>query len=212
MSALSQSHSSNSHTVELSVQEQCLRNADLLQEILEYLSPTCKDFAPSAVKVLWRRLDNILPLLRLLPAFAMGDGMYHLIRAMQPHEWECFERHAALVKEIISAPDTCPSIASAAYVGLALHNSRILPNMERFTWERTTLGVSPPDLRELLLYMQSPLQRIDINDPFHPEMGQVIIPFLPATPPHISWLTLEGQTPSALFNVAPLKHLTDLDL
>ncbi|KAJ7159522.1 hypothetical protein C8R46DRAFT_1286734 [Mycena filopes] len=232
MSALSQSHSSNGHAVELSVQEQCLRNADLLQEILEYLSPvaycsnlqetrqsllwiaqTCKDFTPSAVKILWRRLDNILPLLRLLPAFAMRGGTYHLTRAMQPNEWERFERHAALVKEIIYAPDiTSPSIASSAYVGLALHNSRILPNMKRFTWERNTLGMSPPDLRELLLYVQSPLQRIDIKDPFHPDMGNTIISSLPLAPPHISRLALEGQAPSALFDITPLKHLTHLDL
>ncbi|KAJ6564706.1 hypothetical protein B0H19DRAFT_82069 [Mycena capillaripes] len=71
----------------VSPQEQCLRNSDLLDQILRLLAPldeppqdlrvarnnlyraalTSRAFSFSAIKLLWQRLDNLLPLIRLLP-------------------------------------------------------------------------------------------------------------------------------------------------
>ncbi|KAJ7152501.1 hypothetical protein C8R46DRAFT_1357526 [Mycena filopes] len=230
MSTPSQSHTSSSaHAVELSVQEQCLRNADLLQEILDHLSSegdrddlkaqrqsllwialTCRDLSPSAMKFLWRRLDNLLPLLRLLPAFVMRDGIYRLTRVMQPHEWECFDRRAALVKEIVYDPHPSDAIESSVYVGLALHTSPILPNLKRFVWGADVF--SNPSESESLLYAQSPLQSIEIQN-FFANGFTTLIPYLPGTPSHISRLILNRQPRSVvLSDLAPFGHLTSLEL
>ncbi|KAF8188199.1 hypothetical protein K438DRAFT_979770 [Mycena galopus ATCC 62051] len=43
---------------------------------LLHVALTCKSVSLPAIKVLWRRLDNILPLLRLLPSFGERGGKW----------------------------------------------------------------------------------------------------------------------------------------
>ncbi|KAJ7152492.1 hypothetical protein C8R46DRAFT_962184 [Mycena filopes] len=228
MSTLSHSQpsSSNSHGDELPLQEQCLRNADLLEEILDHLPSggdredlqahrrsllwialTCKDFSPSAVKFLWRRLDNLLPLLRLLPAFAMRDGIYRLTRAMQPHQWECFDRHAALVQEIIHE-DVLNTIHidPSVYMVLIVHTSIVLPKLRGLA-----LGpAARPSASEVLIYVQSPLQTVALNGGDLMATEMVMSSSAQST---LRRLILVAQPFTILSaNAIPLEHLMSLEL
>jgi len=73
-------------------------NPDILEEICEYLAIeddfthsvdvslsrrdllsvalTCKAFVEPALNRLWRSLDSLFPLLKILPAFVQSDGTY----------------------------------------------------------------------------------------------------------------------------------------
>ncbi|KAJ7159538.1 hypothetical protein C8R46DRAFT_1354245 [Mycena filopes] len=227
MSSLCHSQpSSNSHGDELPLQEQCLRNADILEEILDHLPSggdredlqahrrsllwialTCKDFSPSAVKFLWRRLDNLLPLLRLLPAFAITDGTYRVTRGLQTPEWECFNRHAALVQEIIheDIPNTI-QIDPSVYLHLAFRNSVVLPNFR-------SLALRPaarPSASEVLIYVHSPLQTIELEGG-HAMSTEMVACF--SVQLTLRRLILVAQPFAALSaNAIPLEHLTSLEL
>ncbi|KAJ7744129.1 hypothetical protein B0H16DRAFT_1693274 [Mycena metata] len=228
MSTLPPSHSSPNR-LDLPSHEQCLRNSDLLQEILHHIPSeadrshlkaqrqsllwialTCKDFSPSGIKFLWRTLDNLLPLLCLLPSFTLRDGMYRFVRAVQHREWESFDRHAALIKEIRYFANPSDQMAPSVYVILALHSPRILPNVERFVCRDLFRALQIP-VSEMLLYAQAPLQYIEIRDS-PGTMGSTFMFSLPANPPHISCLILVGQPLSTLDDVTPLEHLVSLEV
>lgn len=62
-----------------------LDNPTILGQIFEHLHPnstlldaalTCRTFRDPALNVLWRSLDTLLPLLKLLPSFKLVNGVY----------------------------------------------------------------------------------------------------------------------------------------
>ncbi|KAJ7105951.1 hypothetical protein C8R44DRAFT_328984 [Mycena epipterygia] len=132
-----------------SPQHQCLRNSDLLEEILRHfktedsasrnqtrrtlysVAQTCKGLSHSALKLLWRRLDNLLPLLRLLPSLTLEGKIYHMPGLVGDAEWAIFDRHAAHVREIIYM-QAARRVDPVVYVRLAMRKLPLLPNLERF--------------------------------------------------------------------------------
>ncbi|KAJ7483254.1 hypothetical protein FB451DRAFT_1438915 [Mycena latifolia] len=210
----------SSPSVAVDAREQCLRNSDLLEEILDHLSSasdrqeletqrqtllwiasTCKDFSPSAIKFLWRRLDNLLPLLRLLPSFTERDGIYCLFGAMTPIEWMSFDRHAKHVKEIVydDIPDAI-HIEPSVYLRLGLRYSPILPNLGRFSplhaLELSSVGA-----------MLTPIPGPSM------EMTRVmVVSSLREKPSHISHLLLVAQPTTILCDGIPLDKVTSLEL
>ncbi|KAJ7660753.1 hypothetical protein DFH06DRAFT_379510 [Mycena polygramma] len=219
--------------------EQCLRNPILLRRILGHISPdpdsqhlreqrqsllwialTCRATAPTAILLLWRRLDNLLPLLRLLPSFTTKNGKSNFHGASNPNEWQSFDRHAAYVMEIVyeDIPKSL-NIDPSVYLRLILRNSSILPSLVRFVCPPT----SRPSESEILLYMQSPLRVLELGT-F--ELGtlhssdtsrmaltrEAVISSLSDKPSHITRLVLVDQPFSILSEGLPLLHLTSLEL
>ncbi|KAJ7098948.1 hypothetical protein C8R44DRAFT_810954 [Mycena epipterygia] len=216
-----------SSTPDVAPREQCLQNSDLIGEILSHIASdpddlqtqqqslswiasTCKDFHPTALRLLWRKLDNLLPLLYLLPSFTEVDGIYGLFGAIRPHEWKAFDRHAAFVKEIVyqNFPESI-HIDPSVYVRLALRRSTILPNLGRLQ-----SGYADPPASELLLYMQSPLQMIELGNQLLMPIWQneQTISCLCSEPLHISSLILVNRPLGILSAGIPLQHLTSLKL
>ncbi|KAF7341026.1 hypothetical protein MSAN_02088300 [Mycena sanguinolenta] len=223
----------------MDAREQCLRNSDLLEEILGHLSSasdrqeldtqrrtllwiasTSKDFSLSAIKFLWRRLDNLLPLLRLLPSFTKRDSIYCLFGAMTPIEWMSFDRHAKHVREIVydDIPDTI-HIEPSVYLRLSLRCSPILPNLRRFACSGTTSG---PSASETFLYMQSPLRALELSSvgamltpipgPSMEMTRVMVVSSLREKPSHISHLLLVAQPAAILCEGIPLDKVTSLEL
>ncbi|KAJ7193144.1 hypothetical protein GGX14DRAFT_593264, partial [Mycena pura] len=219
--------------------ELCLRNSDLLEEILGLLSSasdpqelesqrqtllwialTCKDFLPSAIKFLWRRLDNLLPLLRLLPSFTERGGVYCLLRPIMPNEWTSFDRHTKHVREIVydDIPDTI-QVEPSVYLRLGLRNSPILPNVRRFACSGTTSG---PSASETLLYMQSPLRVLELSSVgsmLNPIPGismemtrAMVVSSLREKPSQISHLLLVAQPVTIFDEGIPLGKVTSLEV
>ncbi|KAJ7198035.1 hypothetical protein B0H12DRAFT_1331367 [Mycena haematopus] len=134
--------------------DQCLRNQDLLQEILSfgavtstdlrstrrmlyYAALTSKLFSECAVKLLWRRLSHILPLLRLLPTFALEGKAYILPGLVTDEEWAVVDRYAAYVRDIefslSSIGEGSSSVDPSVYVLLAMRGRPLFPNLRRLT-------------------------------------------------------------------------------
>ncbi|KAJ7193126.1 hypothetical protein GGX14DRAFT_593196 [Mycena pura] len=221
--------------------ELCLRNSDLLEEILGHIlsasdrqdlqiqrqahlwiALTCRDFLPSAIKILWRRLDNLLPLLRLLPSFSERDrdGVYYLCGPMTANGWTSFDCHAKHVREIVyhDIPDTI-YIEPSVYFRLGLRNSPILPNVWRFACSGTTSG---PSASETLLYMQLPLRALELgsmdamsNPTPGPSMEMtraMVVSSLREKPSQISHLILVAQPVTIFDEGIPLDKLMSLEL
>ncbi|KAJ7719210.1 hypothetical protein B0H14DRAFT_3629307, partial [Mycena olivaceomarginata] len=156
--------SKSKQTVSLtpSAQDECLRNSDLLDQIFRFVPPSSESgeadmnaarktlysaalisrtFSYSALKVLWHRLDNLLPLLRLLSTFKRSGSFYVLPGVVDDAAWEVFDRHAAYVREILyqrSAP-----VNPVVYVRLAMHKAVLLPNLSRFDCPGANLSPGP---------------------------------------------------------------------
>ncbi|KAJ3544447.1 hypothetical protein NMY22_g2771 [Coprinellus aureogranulatus] len=127
-------------------------NPDILAEICEYLAPyddleadpeqvqaarrylallalTCKAFLEPALDRLWRSLDTLYPLFRILPAFVRADGTHVLRGRIEPEQWERFDWYARRVKRFCYTrdPDSL-DIAMHVYFRIAqLRSTPILP-------------------------------------------------------------------------------------
>ncbi|KAJ7250151.1 hypothetical protein B0H12DRAFT_680349 [Mycena haematopus] len=228
--------------------DQVLRSAALVSKILEHIecgpdrrslkaqrqsllwiALTCKAVSLTAIKFLWRRLDNVLPLLHLLPTFNEKNGKYGLFGASHPHEWHTFDHHATYVKEVIyeDIPGTI-QIDPAVYLRLFLRNPSVLPNLERFSC-RTSVR---PSESEILVYLQSPIHVLELGTfeagTLHSgdtsrmaATREAVVSHLSTHPSNITRLLLVDQ-PFSLFSelgghghgggaLTPLQNLTSLE-
>ncbi|KAF8179869.1 hypothetical protein BJ912DRAFT_982041 [Pholiota molesta] len=127
-------------------------NPDILDEICEYLSYDCdadsddislsrrtllrlaltsKAFLEPALDRLWRALDSLFPLLKILPAFGQSDGTYVLRGTISPDDWARFEWYARRIRKFSYTrdPDSL-DIAMHVYFRLAqLRSTPILPSI-----------------------------------------------------------------------------------
>ncbi|KAK7008072.1 hypothetical protein R3P38DRAFT_2552843 [Favolaschia claudopus] len=224
----------------LSAREQCVRSTALLVKILGFIdygsdreairkqrqsllwvALSSKSVSATALRVLWSRLDNILPLLYLLPSFGIRGGKYGLYGASPPHEWQKFDQHASYVKAIHyeDIPSTI-QVDSAVFVRLILRNanSSVLPYLERFVCKSS---VRPSD-SEIMVYLQSPLRVLELGvfvpgTLFSSETGKMtatreaIVSSLSTNPGRISHLVLVDQPFSLLSEGIPLHNLTSLE-
>ncbi|KAJ7195834.1 hypothetical protein GGX14DRAFT_474439 [Mycena pura] len=133
----------------LTARDQCLRNQDLLQEILTFgarnpadlmsarrtlysAALTSKVFSGCAVRILWRRLSHLLPLLRLLPTFRLEGGVYIVPGLVTEEEWAVVRRYAAYVRDIEFEPyPGGVSLHPSVYVLLAMRGRPLFPNLRR---------------------------------------------------------------------------------
>ncbi|KAJ7601550.1 hypothetical protein DFH06DRAFT_1262085, partial [Mycena polygramma] len=168
-------------SADLPAREQCLQNPDLIAEILGHLFDSsrldhvdrkaercsllcsalmCRAMSPSAVKLLWRRLDNLVPLLRLLPSFTRANEIYGLLGNLNTPDSQLFDHHAAYVQEIVykRVPDTI-QIDPSVYLRLSLRNPPVLPNLRRLVCS----GAVPPSAAEIVVLMQSPLRVLGLQ-------------------------------------------------
>ncbi|KAJ7081190.1 hypothetical protein B0H15DRAFT_953200 [Mycena belliarum] len=193
----------HSHPLPLDVapREQCLKNSDLVEEIISHIASTenldtrreslrllaltCKVFSPVALKLLWRQLDNLIPLLHLLEGFKNERGSaYFLFQSQEPSGWETFDFHAARVREITYKPQNRIEIDPSVYVRLAQHGAPILPNLWRLDCTTTY-----PSASETLLYMESPLQAVKFGAEVK-AVRDILVWALMAKPARITTLAL----------------------
>ncbi|KAJ6517707.1 hypothetical protein DFH09DRAFT_1373595 [Mycena vulgaris] len=211
-----------------SPQNQCLRNSDLLEEILRHMrmpdsssSPssdlrrfrrslyavarTCKSFSSSAVKILWRRLDNLFPLLRVLPSFELNGGVYNLGGIITDSEWAAFDRCAAYVREIVYT-ETAHSVNSLVYVRLAMRTLPLLPNLLRFECIQ-----SDPPGAEIILCISPSIASLTLQSTLT-SSTETFLTMLSADSPNLSHLTL-ARHPAPILSVCGLfRTLKSVDL
>ncbi|KAJ3514811.1 hypothetical protein NLJ89_g2149 [Agrocybe chaxingu] len=127
-------------------------NPDILDEICEYLSYeydndpddisrsrqvllwvalTCRSFLEPALDRLWRSLDSLFPLLKVLPAFFQSDDTYVLRGRITPEDWARFDWYGRRVRKFSYTrdPDNL-DIAMHVYFRLAqLRSTPLLPSL-----------------------------------------------------------------------------------
>ncbi|KAJ6569204.1 hypothetical protein B0H19DRAFT_1373460 [Mycena capillaripes] len=221
-------------SADLPARQQCLLNVDLLEEILGHIpsrsngknlkaerqtlmwiASACRAMSPSAIKFLWRRLDNLLPLLRLLPAFIARDGVYAFWGPLNTHASASFDRHAAHVKEIIYEDiPTGYIIDPSVYLQLFLRSSTVLPNLERFV-----CTTAQPSAAEIMLYMKSPLRTLQLgsigthmSDTKSAITTGMILSSLSTNQSHLSSLILVNLPFHLLSEGIPPESLTSLEI
>ncbi|KAJ7633966.1 hypothetical protein B0H17DRAFT_510921 [Mycena rosella] len=161
--------------------EQCLQNSDLVEQLLPQITSdgmsvaqlksarkdllsvalTCKTLRPSAIRLLWRRLDNLVPLLSLCPSFQLTGPRYKPIIDLRgiigSGGWDLLDRHAAHVREIEYDPGNV-SISPLVQIRLAMRKCPLLPNLLRF---RCILGLAPD--AQILLFLSPSLLSVETS-------------------------------------------------
>ncbi|KAJ7895363.1 hypothetical protein B0H13DRAFT_2523959 [Mycena leptocephala] len=204
-------------------QEQCLRNSDLLDQILRALMPrspnaqetrlgrvtlnsaalTSRAFSYSAVKILWRRLDNLLPLLSLLPSFE--HCFYTLSGIMEDADWETFDRHALYVREIIYSRTWPGPVDPLAYMRLAKRKFILLPNLSRFECSSDPCG---PDF---ILYISPSLVSLRLESS-EPSETETFLNMLSVEASPLSELVIAHQQNTVLLFCNLFRNLQSIDL
>ncbi|KAJ6631788.1 hypothetical protein B0H10DRAFT_1975198 [Mycena sp. CBHHK59/15] len=204
--------------------EQCLKNSDLLEEILRHLGTaestmktwtrrylysvalTCKSFSYSAVKLLWRRLDNLLPLLRLLPSFALDGRVYNLPGIVRESDWAIFDRHAAYVREIVYVETSC-AVDSMVYVRLAVRKLPLLPNLSRFEC------FSDPPGAELILCISPSIASLSLKSYSSSSTPTTIfLDMFSVDSPHLSQLSVDHLPGAVLSLCKAFRTLKSIEL
>ncbi|KAJ7861041.1 hypothetical protein B0H13DRAFT_1116174 [Mycena leptocephala] len=210
--------------------EQCLQNSDLLDQILLLFLPslgsqqtrsvqwhkwgirdtrntlhstalTSRAFYHSAIPLLWRRLDNLVPLLRLLPSFKMYypeqpggfqthypgqrarvNGFYYLPGIIEDTDWLVFDRHANYVREIIHIKST---VSPTVYTRLAMRKSILLPNLSLFKYGEYAVDDHTIDL---ILYVSPSL--VSVSLPALAPATETFLNMLSNHPPPLSHLCI----------------------
>ncbi|KAF7334016.1 hypothetical protein MVEN_02306800 [Mycena venus] len=191
----------------LTARDQCLRNQDLLAEILSSgarnstdlastrrtlysAALTSKFFSECAVKLLWRRLSHILPLLRLLPTFRLEGEVYILPDLVTEEEWAVVHRYAAYVRDIGFTPHSRGdslgnrvSLDPSVYVLLAMHGRPLFPNLRRLVL--LTKGY----IAEMLLCLSSSIKSLTLES-VSDIWAETFLDRLASDGAHLSYLSL----------------------
>ncbi|KAH9474473.1 hypothetical protein JR316_0012932 [Psilocybe cubensis] len=120
------------------------------------LAVMCKSFMVPALDQLWRSLDSLFPLLKLLPAFKMTDGTWVLRGKVTEQEWARFNWYAQRVRRFTYNRDPPElDIALHTYFRLAqLHPEPLFPNLHILQADFLVSGICLffcDSLRELTL-------------------------------------------------------------
>ncbi|KAJ7886921.1 hypothetical protein B0H13DRAFT_2043552 [Mycena leptocephala] len=165
---------------------------------------TSRAFYHSAIPLLWRRIDNLFPLLSLLPSFTVyhpewrggirnrylgqsaGD-FYYLPGIIDDADWAVFDRHANYVKEIVHRTQ---AISPTVYTRLAMHKSILLPNLSLLEYGEITMENHTADL---ILYVSPSL--VSVSLPASAPATETFLNMLSSNPPPLSHFHI-GKHPS----------------
>ncbi|KAJ6451116.1 hypothetical protein C8R47DRAFT_303868 [Mycena vitilis] len=209
-----------------SAQDQCVQNPDLLERILQKLivphatstprelrsarktlysaALTSRSVYPSAVKILWRRLHNLGPLIRLLPTVPASDGVYYW-PGHEDADWEVFDRHAAYVREISYSTSPIVPVNPLVYMRLSMRKSILLPKLSRFSCLYDAPGM------ELLLYVSPSLVSVALASVSAPDT-ETFLNMLSRHAPALSRLTLKRIPNSSITYCGLFRDLQSIDL
>ncbi|KAJ6544285.1 hypothetical protein B0H19DRAFT_1170183 [Mycena capillaripes] len=211
----------------LPARDQCLRNLDLLEQFLTFeartftdltltrrtlysAALTSKNFSECAIKLLWRRLSNILPLLRLVPNFRLEGEVYILPGIVTEEEWAVVHRYAAYVWDIDFAQygtwaQNGISVDPSVYVLLAMRGRPLFPNLRRLS-----LSTSEGYTAEMLLCLSSGIKSLTLAD--IPDIwAETFLHRLTSNGAHLSYLSL-GNHAGPLSKCIAFQTLKALEL
>ncbi|KAJ6546195.1 hypothetical protein DFH09DRAFT_1171453 [Mycena vulgaris] len=175
---------------------------------------TCKGFYPIALEILWRTLDNLTPLLKLLPSFTALDGVYTLFRTITSADWGQFDKYADYVRRVVHRTNS-PSIEihPSVYVAISvLHPRPILPNLKSVVFPASESRSSPNPCPDNILFAVPTLLEVELSSPaLSKAFIATFLATLGGTSPNLSSLRICGQSfivlQRTLSSLAQLKML-----
>ncbi|KAJ7845769.1 hypothetical protein B0H13DRAFT_2094861 [Mycena leptocephala] len=155
---------------------------------------TCKDFCPVALDVLWQNLDNLTPLLKLLPSFKELNGAHILSGAISSSDWVRFDCYAHRVRRVTYRTDS-PSIEihPSVYTALSILHPSILPNLDSVVFPSSG-RLSPHSFPDAILLAGLAVRHVELTSGAHPSFVPLFLVTLAGRSPQLTSLKLSGQS------------------
>ncbi|KAJ6518366.1 hypothetical protein DFH09DRAFT_1287579 [Mycena vulgaris] len=156
---------------------------------------TCTDFCAPALDILWRTIDNMSPLLKLLTALKPTNGAYILSGIIPASDWARFHCYAQRVHRV-AYRDGIPPIAMhpSVYPALAiLHPTPLLPNLTSIEYSGSLNSPSP----ETLLLVSPTILHVEISA-LDLSSATIFFSTLAGVATQLSSLTIRNQPYGAL--------------
>ncbi|KAG6907575.1 hypothetical protein DXG01_008371 [Tephrocybe rancida] len=152
---------------------------------LYYIALTCKAFVDPALDQLWRSMDSILPLIRILPMLELVADIYMLTRNPEIHERKRLEIYAQRI-QFVTLTGPQPVIAPFTLMQLM----SLLPNVQGISCSSDLLTTST-----LPILLSEGLRRVEISTPkqgSHPIPTQSFLYTLRAKVPNLESLVIRS--------------------
>ncbi|KAF7335438.1 hypothetical protein MVEN_02196900 [Mycena venus] len=155
---------------------------------------TCHDFCPVALDILWQNLDNLTPLLKLLPSFKELNGVHIISRAISSSDWVRFDCYARRVRRVAYRTDS-PSIEihPSVYTALSILHPSILPNLGSIAFPSSGAS-SPLSFPDAILLAVPAVRHVELTSRAHPSFVLLFLATLAGTSPQLTSLKLSGQS------------------
>jgi len=186
------------------------REAVQIRSYLRWAALSCRAFSRPALNALWRTLDSLLPLLKLLPSLKLVDHVYVVRGTIQEDDWTRFDSYARRVKEFVYHRDRISVDPSVYFYIAQSRTSPMLPTLYRFR-----SSSSAPSIPDILLFLSSSLHRVEFvtgDRQQEPTIGGFLF-VLTSVAPSLKHLSIDGQLSiSSLTPIAHMEHLCSLRL
>ncbi|KAI1792175.1 hypothetical protein LXA43DRAFT_364315 [Ganoderma leucocontextum] len=140
---------------ELSILSKTYRKA------LASLARTCRSVSHHALDFLWQELDDIQPLLKVLPEYKCVESQFMLCGAILPEHWTRFQLYAVRVHTVVTHPPLTEDIHPSVWTFLAA-GCRGIPLMPHLH-QLAAYGLSSSDTSPLALLLSPALRELDIS-------------------------------------------------
>ncbi|PIL32752.1 hypothetical protein GSI_04867 [Ganoderma sinense ZZ0214-1] len=103
-----------------------------LRRTLLSLAVSCRAFFDPALDILWYSLDNIHPLLKLLPTYQRHDSVYYLEGGISPEAWSRLRTYAARVRGVTFSRKAGIDTSVWRIILEQCQGTPLLPNLRKF--------------------------------------------------------------------------------
>lgn len=176
---------------------------------------TCRGFLAPCMDILWRDLDSLLPVLRLLPDFTYVDGSYILLGTVQVDDWLRLDTYARRVRSLAMGYDSS-FISPQVFIRLLkLRSNPLLPALAQLRISTSSFT----DAQSSFLLPAPALTSVEIDIGTESAGVPTLLLTLSQEQPLISHLSLRGagKLPSSMFApscafISHMKHISSLHL
>ncbi|KAF8139370.1 hypothetical protein K438DRAFT_2030589 [Mycena galopus ATCC 62051] len=167
---------------------------------------TCQDFCSVALDVLWQNLDNLTPLLQLLPSFKEQNRVHIISQPISSSDWARFDCYARRVRRVAYRTDS-PSIEihPSVYTALSILHPSILPNLESVAFPSSAAS-SPNSFPDAILLAGAAVRRVELTSQADPSFVSLFLATLAGTSPQLTSFKLSGQSFAVLEHTLSTFH------
>ncbi|KAI0800334.1 hypothetical protein C8Q74DRAFT_1214309 [Fomes fomentarius] len=195
-----------------------------LRRTLAHAARVCQAFSEPALNALWCALDNLVPLLRLLPGFQRRDSTYDkfqfLTNGVTDEGWSRLQHHASRVRGLCHYPGT--SIHTTVWLAVMARSQgmTLLPRLRVLDVDHIPVAdialllvLLSPSLLELYLSFRND---VDPNDPVSgssPVLSSVsgmLLESIAAVASDLTIFYMDEHFPAPSQNLKALSRLTKL--